>query len=323
MVASMKAAVLSHPGAIPECREAADPVAGPGQVVVEMIAASIKNLDRALAQGSHYAASKQTYPHVVGVDGVGTLPDGRLVYTGGAGGMMAERALAVPARTIPVPPRLDPAIAAALPNPALSAWFSLHGLQAGQKLLVLGATGVTGTLAVQLGKRMGAGEIVAAGRNPAGLERLRGLGADAVIPLGDDEAGLGRAIAASHAARPFDLILDYLWGRPAEIALEALAGNDLAAEAHRTRWLQIGEMAGPRISLAAGVLRSTAIEISGQGGGSISRELRARVPEILPGMFQDAAEGRLHLEVERVPLAGVAAAWQRTESGKRIVVMAR
>jgi NADPH:quinone reductase-like Zn-dependent oxidoreductase len=319
----MQAAVLSHSGAVPRCDEIADPVAGAGEVVVDMIAASIKNIDRMLARGDHYASSKQIYPRVVGVDGVGTLPDGTLVYTGGAGGMMAERALAVPARTIPVPPRLDPAIAAALPNAALSAWFSLHGLQAGQTLLVLGATGVTGSLAVQLAKRSGAGAIVAAGRNPAALERLRDLGADVVIPLGGDEADVQRSIAASHAARPFDLVLDYLWGRPAELALAALTGDDLAAASHRTRWLQIGEMAGPRISLPAAALRSRAIELSGQGGGSLSRDLLARVPEILPRMFDDAADGRLHIEVERVALADVAAAWQRTDSGKRTVVMTR
>ena len=176
--------------------------------------------------GNHYASKEIQLPAIAGVDGVGRLADGRLVYTGAIApyGMMAERALVNPAAAIPLPDGVDPVTAAAIPNPGLSAWMSLDyaaAVKPGAHVLVLGATGVTGSVAVQLAKSVfGAQRVVAAGRNVERLQWLRTVGADDVIALGEKD--LGACVAAAHAERPFDAVLDYLWGKPAEQVLTAL-----------------------------------------------------------------------------------------------------
>ncbi|MDF2430840.1 MAG: hypothetical protein JWP44_471 [Mucilaginibacter sp.] len=277
------------------------------------------------AKGEHYDPYKKL-PVIVGVDGVGVLLDGTRVYTGSKYGMMAEKAAISSRMMVPLPDGIDDVTAAAIANPAVSAWLSLEWkgrLQKGDCVLILGATGVTGKLAIQIAKHLGAGKIVALGRNPEALNTLKDLGADVVISLNHPDEDIKHSIAEEAKRQPFDLVLDYLWGKPAELLLEALKGHDLHAESHFTRYLQIGEMAGASINLDASILRSSSIEISGVGGGSVPMEVLAKIPtEYLPKVFNLAAERKLLIDTETMKLNEIEAAWQRTDlPGKRLVII--
>jgi NADPH:quinone reductase-like Zn-dependent oxidoreductase len=222
--------------------------------------------------------------------------------------------------------KIDNVTAAALPNPALSAWLTLSwraNLKPGETVLIMGATGVTGKLAIQLAKHFGAGRVVAAGRNKKVLETLPQLGADVVISLEKSDEELKKNFEAEIKYEPFDIVLDYIWGHQAEVLLDALTGHDLNAEAHHTRYIQIGEMAGATIKLSAATLRSSAIEIYGQGGGSIPKEVMMKIStEIFPQLINLAAEKKLVIDTEAVPLKDIEKAWRRQDAGgKRIVII--
>src|SRR6266849_8844835 len=184
----MTAAVLHTLGQPPRWEDFADPQAIEGESLVRVKAASLKNVDKMMASGSHYDRLPDL-PCVCGVDGVGLLDDGTRVYCGGSRppyGMMAERTVVSRAWCLPVPEQVDDVAAAALPNPALSAWLALvwrAQLQRGEMVLILGATGVAGQLAVQIAKHLGAERVVAAGRNRRVLPTLPDLGADATLAL--------------------------------------------------------------------------------------------------------------------------------------------
>ncbi len=310
----MHAAVLHQFGTPPRFEPFPDPVPIDGEALVHVRAASLKPIDKQLASGTHFATAP-VLPRVCGVDGVGVLDDGTRVFFGGARapyGAMAERAVAPRRFCFPVPGELDDASAAALPNPGVSAWLTLAWrarLAPGETVLVLGATGTTGRLAVQIAKILGAGRIVAAGRNHAVLERLR---ADAAIRLDQPRDEL---IAAFKRHGRYDVIVDYVWNGPTEALLAALTRHEFAPGGPEIRLIQVGESAGPQIALAAAVLRSVPLTICGTAG--------MPPPDVLGDAFDrvmgHAARGDLQIEIERVPLAGVEDAWQRDAGGRRIV----
>ncbi|HVT47125.1 MAG TPA: zinc-binding alcohol dehydrogenase family protein [Vicinamibacterales bacterium] len=316
----MKAAVLHTFGQPPRFDDFPDPQAGPDEVIVHVRAASLKNVDKGRALGTHYDRHAEL-PVVCGLDGVGVLDDGTRVYCGGPRppyGTMAERTVVSRAWTVAVPDAIDDIRAAALPNPALSSWLPLvwrAKLERGETVLILGATGVAGKLAIQIAKHLGAGRVVAAGRNPRMLETLSDLGADAIVALDQSDDDLAAAFVREG---PFDVVLDYLWGRPTTVLLDALTGHDLKAESSRTRLIEIGSMAGPTIALSAATLRSSGIEIYGSGGGgSIPR---TAIFETFPSLWALAAAGTLRIDTEAVPLADVERAWQRQDvAGRRLV----
>lgn len=323
----MRAAIIERLGEAPVLRDVPEPQATDGVELVRVRAAAIKNIERMLASGTHYASVQLRLPAQVGMDAVVELSDGRRVYAGATppGGSMAEWMMVDPSMAIPVPDDVDDLSAAAVPNAGVSAWLALEysgQLQPSQSVLVLGATGVTGALSVQLAKRrFDAGHVVAVGRNAERLEALRSCGADQVLDLAGGPEQFRAAVANAHAEHPFDLVLDYLWGDPAEQTLRALGGSDLGAESHRTRFVQIGEMAGPEIALPASVLRSTRVELMGQGGGSVPHEAYARVPAILLELFDMLSERTLTVDAVARPLADVTQAWnQDVPSGTRIVL---
>ncbi|XZF16538.1 quinone oxidoreductase family protein [Chitinophagaceae bacterium MMS25-I14] len=320
----MKAAVLHHLGGIPVFEDFPDPVPQhKDEVLVHMKSASVKNIDRMLVKGTHYD-SLAPLPAVAGVDGVGILADGTRVYTGFIKGAMAERAIVREDRYVPLPDDVDDITAAALPNPALSAWFSLAwraAIQPGDNVLILGATGITGKAAIQLAKYLGAGNVIATGRNEQILNSLPLLGAHAVYSLAQPEETLHKTFEEIKKKYPVDIVVDYVWGRPAEILLKVLAGHDLTANPRRVRYVQVGEMAGAAISLPAAVLRSSQIELYGVGGGSVPGEIMQQVPgEILPLLYRLAAEKKLVIDTETALLKDIENAWQVNESGKRLVI---
>ncbi|EKF22215.1 zinc-binding dehydrogenase family protein [Mycolicibacterium hassiacum DSM 44199] len=319
----MKAAVIEEWDRPPVYTDHPEPQASGGAVVASVEASPLTNLTRGVAMGKHYASKGFELPVIPGVDGVVRLPDGRRVYVNilSAKGLFAERAAVHPENATPVPDDVDSVTAAALPNPGVSAWISLEHAAAvspGDHVLVLGATGVTGATAVQLAKSVfGAGRVVAAGRNTERLAWLRSVGADEAITL--DE--LGDRVSALHRERPFDAVLDYLWGPPAEATLAALTSRGVSGY-HPTRFVQVGSMAGETVGLSAAVLRSSGITMRGVGLGSAPPVVTARArTEGLPRMFAMLAAGELALPTKAVPLADVEQVWTAPESsGVRIVV---
>jgi NADPH:quinone reductase-like Zn-dependent oxidoreductase len=320
----MYAAVLHKLGSTPRYEQFDDPVAGDGEVLIKVLAASLKPIDKGMAGGKHYASFREL-PVVCGVDGVGTLETGQRVLFGGSRhpfGAMAEKAVAPRAFCFPVPDGLDDATAAALPNPAGSSWLPLKyraKLKPGETVLVLGATGAAGKLAVQIAKILGAGRVIAAGRNPKALESTRSLGADTTIQLDQPRQNLVEAFTSAAKDRNgkdgIDIVLDYLWGPPTEALVEALTGHDFTAEPHTTRLIEIGAIAGPTIALPGAALRSSGLEIYGSGGGSVPRHA---IVEAVPEILQCAARGELKLETKKVPLADVETVWNQKED-RRVV----
>src|ERR1700712_3514680 len=160
------------------------------QVLVDLLPVGLHPRTRSGASGTHYTSSARL-PMIPGIDGVGRRPDGKRIYfvaDDDAIGTMAERALADVRRSIELPDGVDAAKVAAVMNPAMSSWVALRRrvpIQPGQTVLVLGATGNAGTMAVQVAKRLGAGRVIGAGRDRA---RLDALAADDVVQLTDDAA---------------------------------------------------------------------------------------------------------------------------------------
>lgn len=295
------------------------------EVLLSVKASAVKNLDKMQASGQHYSTQNETWTaQVPGGDGVGFLADGTRVYTIGKSGMLAERARVEKDVWVPLPPGIDDATAAALPNAVMGSALALRfraGLQTCDTVLINGATGVTGKIAVQLAKYYGAQKVIATGRNEETLQELLSLGADEILPLQQADESLVAQIKQIHQQTPIDVVTDYLWGHSAELILEALKGYGSAS--HRTRLVTVGGMMGDSISLSSSILRSTDIQISGSGLGSWSREeVKRLISDILPEMFQLAADGRLKIDTVTMPLEDIALAWNMDiKGGKRLVVI--
>jgi NADPH:quinone reductase-like Zn-dependent oxidoreductase len=179
-------------------------------------------------------------------------------------------------------------------------------------VLGMGATGVAGQLAIQVARHMGAKRVIGVGRN---VDALAGADVDAVIALGQPEDAVRDAFAAE-AAKGIDLVIDYLWGRPTELLLEALTKGFHPSATHRTRLVEVGESAGRTISLPGSTLRSIDLTLLGSGFGSASLDV---IFAAIPKLFALAAAGTLKIDVEPVPLAEVETAWNRADKGRRIV----
>jgi NADPH:quinone reductase-like Zn-dependent oxidoreductase len=318
----MNAAVLHTINQPPRFEQFPEPVAEENEVIVHVLAAALKPIDKQMASGSHYAAYGKL-PVVCGMDGVGRLDDGTRVFFGGPRsphGAMAQRTVVPRAFTFPIPENVNDETAAALPNPGVSAWLSLAyraKLVRGENVLILGATGVTGKLAVKIARLLGAARVVAAGRNQQALNTLHDLGADATISLTLPETELSEAFVREAGQSGFQVVIDYVWGHPAQAFLTAITRREFVAIQSETRFVQVGESAAPTITLPAAVLRSTALTIQGTAG------IPAR--DVLVEAFQQvmayAAKGDLQIDTERVPLADVENAWQRDQPGRRLVII--
>ena len=321
----MKAAVLEEIGKAPKWEEFEEPVTGEGEAPVRVLAASLKPVDKQLAAGAHFASPQEAdLPAICGTDGVGTLEDGTRVFFGGCRkpfGAMAEITVVPRAFCFLLPPGIEDETAAALPNPAVSAWLSLTHrakLSRGETVLVLGATGVTGQLAVQIAKLLGAARVVGVGRNERVLARLGELGADVTIQLDQAADALKEAYLSEMRETGFDVILDYLWGEPTEDLLAALTKGEFTVAGKETRLVQVGESAGATIRLPAAVLRSTAVTILGTAGMPPREVLFDAMKEVL----QRGATGELRIETERAALAEIESVWKRPGTPGRRIVMA-
>jgi len=325
----MNAAVVQSFDAPPIYTTFDDPVPNPdaGEVLVNVRAAALHRIVKSLANGSHYG-STGVLPFVPGVDGVGLLQSsfgqlsaGTRVFFGSARppfGTFAQQSLATGFMIIPLPDALPDATAAAIANPAMSSAVALMRaqFQPGESVLILGATGVSGQLAVQIAKSQGARRIIAAGRNPQALAELTNLGADTTISLTQDPEALTLALRNEIATHGVDIVLDYLWGPPAETLLSAIAQKGLNHASPRIRYIQIGNMAGPTISLPAATLRSSGLELLGSGFGSASLD---QIRQALIAFFDHITTNPLHFALKTAPLSEVATLWNTDDQGVRLV----
>ncbi len=313
----MRSALVTGPGLPPQYTDAPEPQPADGEIVVDVLAAAIHPLTRSRAAGTHYSDTSR-FPLIPGVDGVGRDADGVLRYFAlDAGpGSMAQRVAIDPRRSIPLPDDADPVTVAAGMNPAMSSWIALRSrirFAAGQSVLVLGATGAAGGLAVEVARLLGAARIVAAGRDATRLAALPARGATAVVRLGTPDT----AAALAREAADVDIVLDYVWGDVSAAAMTAL----VTARPDRSRpltWVQIGSTAGPTTPVPAAALRAARLQLVGSGIGSVP------VPELLaelPELARILTSGGLQVDARPVPLADVESAWTSPASDRARIVL--
>jgi NADPH:quinone reductase len=308
----VRAAIVSEFGKPPELGERPDPGDGDGRVVLEVLAAPLNPVDIAVGSG-RYFAGHPLLPYVPGCEAVGRV-EGRdgLLYAFGDGlgvgrdGALAERAAVRRDTLVPVPSPAEPALAAALGIAGLAGWLPLAWrapVREADRVLVLGATGTAGIVAVQTARLLGAQRVVAAGRDPGRLERATGMGADATVQI-DEGADLAERFREACGEDGPTLIFDPLWGSPAVAAL--------AAAARGARIVQLGQSAGAEASVPSGLVRGKQLDIFGHTNFAVP-------PEELASEYQrlvrHAIAGEIRLEVEQVPLEEVADAWSRQARG--------
>jgi NADPH:quinone reductase-like Zn-dependent oxidoreductase len=315
----MKAAIVPGAGQTPVYGDFREPEPSPGGVRIAVTAAAISPIVKSRTSGAHYSSSGR-FPFIAGIDGVGRLDDGTRVYfvmPGAPYGSMAERAVVPSAQCLPLPDGLDDATAAAIANPGMSSWAAYTeraGLRPGETVLVNGATGAAGRLAVQIAKHLGAGKVIATARNAETLASVAALGADVTIPLVEDEVALEDRFK-ERFSEGVDVIIDYLWGKSAERLL--IAGAKAGPEAVPIRFVQVGSASGADIVLPSAVLRSSAIELMGSGIGSIPLD---RMVHSIGELLQAAAPGGFKIATGVVPLSEVERTWRNEDGARRMVL---
>jgi NADPH:quinone reductase-like Zn-dependent oxidoreductase len=316
----MHAAVVRSFGDPPayELFEAPTPPAR-DQILVDVLAAGLHPRTRSSANGSHYTSTRQL-PMIPGFDGIGRDPDGRLRYfilDGADLGSMAEQAVIDPRRSVVLPAGTDLLTVAAAMNPAMSSWIALRrriAFEPGQSVLVLGATGNAGQMAVQIAKRLGAGRVIAAGRDPVRLASLTALGADTTISLTGDPDATDRALG--EAAGDTDIVIDYLWGPATERSIPAVITHR-ADKSRPLTWIEIGSMSGPQITLPSAWLRAARLQLVGSGQGSLSTE---DIVSELPALAAEVSTGTYAVNAVPTPLSEVQTTWNAPVApGQRIV----
>lgn len=321
----MKAAVMYAKGELPQYVDFPEPVAqNSDELLVTVKAVAIKHFDKGRASGKHYSSdTPRENGRVIGGDGVCLLEDGTRVYGMGVSGMLAEKATIYKSRIVNVPDGLDDITAAALPNAVIGAAMGLRfkaDIQPGDVVLINGATGFTGRVAVQIAKHYGAKKVIVTGRNPQSLADLLTLGADETVSVMQDDEQFKAQLSAIHAQTPIDVIVDYLWGHTAEMIFACIKGD--GSFTNRIRYVSVGSMTGDLIQLSAANLRSIDLQLTGSGLGAWSKQQVGMLfTQILPEMFQLAAEGKLKVETTAVKLKDIAELWNLdVPDGQRLVV---
>lgn len=311
----MKAAVVREFGQSPIFADFEDPIASEGEVLIDVTASALSHLVKGRASGAHYSASAEL-PFVVGVDGVGKLEDGRRVafmLPRAPFGAMGERTIVPTSQVVPLSDILDDVTAAALINPGMSSWVAFKErahLVAGETVLINGATGISGRLAVQIAKFLGAGKVIATGRN---AETLRSLGADETISIAAGGDAMEESFRQAFAKR-VDVVIDYLWGESAERLL--IAAAKAAPESIPIRFVQVGSVSNANIALPSAALRSSSLELMGSGLKSVSlNRIVARIGEMLDA----AVPGKFTIPTHPIPLSDVETAWNTDDSHARTI----
>lgn len=311
----MKAAIVRAAGVKPVYGDFAEPQPSDELVRVTVIASALSQITRGRASGRHYSSSG-SFPFVPGIDGIGLTDDGRRVYFAlpeAPHGALAEQTLVRADRCIELPDGLDGIVAAAVANPGMSSWVALMErakLKPGETVLVNGATGASGRLAVRIARHLGARRVVATGRNAAALSEVE---ADEVVLL-DGDAGELEQRFMEIFAQGVDIVIDYLWGPSAERLL--IAAAKAGRDAVPLRFVEVGSMSGETINLPSAVLRASAIELMGSGVGSVPFD---RLLKAADGVLRAAVPAGLTIPVRSVPLWVIEQAWDAPDDGRRVV----
>jgi NADPH:quinone reductase-like Zn-dependent oxidoreductase len=315
----MRAAIVTAAGQPPIHGSFPEPEPTGGERRIRVTAAAISQVVKSRAAGVHYS-STHPLPFVVGVDGVGRLDDGSRVYFAlprAPYGSMAEQTVVPAGQCLPLPDDLDDITAAAIANPGMSSWAAYTErarLTPGETVLVNGATGTAGRLAVQIARHLGARKIIATGRNVAALRDVAALGADVIVPLVEDDDALENSFEAQFAAG-VDVVIDYLWGKSAERLL--IAAAKASEEGVPLRFVQIGSISAPNITLPSAVLRASAIQLMGSGIGSVRRD---RLMGVVADLLQSAVPAGLKIATRPMPLSQVEDAWSLADNTRRTVL---
>ncbi|KRD57682.1 alcohol dehydrogenase [Flavobacterium sp. Root935] len=322
----MKAAVVYKKGELPKYADFAEPiVSNENEVLISVKAVAITNLDKGIASGDHYSSENENQNgFVVGSDAVGVLENGTRLYARGISGTIAEKALVEKSRMVVLPDGIDDATAATLPNAVAGSAMALRfraGIKPGETVLINGATGFTGQMAIQIAKHYGAKKIIVTGRNEKTLQSLLELGADEIVSLKQKDESIINQLKQIHQNSPIDIVIDYLWGQSAELILSVLKGNGNFTP--KTRYVSVGSMSGDTIQLSAQILRSVDLQLSGSGLGSWTKdEVKLLFSEILPEMFLLASKNILKVNIEKVNLSDIEKMWNaEVVDGKRLVVL--
>lgn len=312
----MKAAVVMQAGQMPVYSDIDEPAPAEGHAIIDVEASALSHITRGRASGTHYSSSARL-PFIAGIDGVGRRrEDGKRVYFFAPkqpSGGLAERTVVAQSQCIEIPETLDPVIAAAMAIPGMSSWAALTErahFARGETVLINGATGASGRLAVQIARHLGAAKVIATGRHPQTLSTLASVGADYVLSLDQEESALQRALEP-HFHDGVDVVLDYLWGASALTLLTGAARS--LPGGYPMRFVQIGSVGGATISLPGAALRASAIMLMGSGIGSIPLE---RLFNATREVLHAAIPSRFEIATQAVPLAELATHWN--ESGSRL-----
>jgi NADPH:quinone reductase-like Zn-dependent oxidoreductase len=321
----MKAAVVTSAGKAPAYGDFKTPIAKPAEELISVQASALSQFTKSRASGAHYS-SEGGFPLVAGADGVGVTQEGRRVYfvlPEAPFGALAELCPVPSNQCVELPDSLDEITAAAIANPGMSAWAALverAHLVAGETVLVNGAAGTAGRLAVQLAKHMGAGKIIATGRNAEELEEVKKLGADIVIPftLGklhtsgakDYENTLKQVFSSG-----INVVIDYLWGESAKTVIVATAKG--VEDGAPVRFVHLGGASrAENIDLPGAALRSSAIMLMGSGVKSV----RLSVPlQAIRSVFEAVQPAGLKIATKLVPLPKVEEVWDQAAGKPRVV----
>jgi NADPH:quinone reductase-like Zn-dependent oxidoreductase len=307
----MRAAVIERFGASPKYGEFPLPVPGPGQVLIRVEAAALNPVDLRIASGTFYGGAPKL-PYVPGGEGSGTVVEAgpslngrrvRFEVAGGESGSLAEWAAINEAACSPIPDNLPWATAAGLGIAGVAAWISLVDkvrLRSGERVLILGATGSAGQIGVQISRLLGAGRVVAAGRDPGALARTLDLGADAVVAIaGQSPEDLAAEFEAA-AGGPLEVVFDPLWGLPLKAATLACGQS--------ARIVHLGQSAGPEATLNSAIVRGRQLTIIGHANPSTPLEQRR---EAFLKLAEHASAGRIRIATEELPLSAIGSAWAR------------
>ena len=312
----MKAAIVEQAGRKPVYGDLEEPVPSTGENRIAVAAAALSPVVKARASGTHYSSSSD-FPIGVGIDGVGRLDDGRRIHfflPRAPYGSMAEKVVVPSSQCTGVPDGLDDITAAAIAIPGMSSWVALTErakFVAGETVLVNGATGASGRLAVQVAKYLGAKKVIATGRQAAVLQSTKALGADETIPLVENRDAL--EIFKEKFAGGVDVVLDYLWGQSAECLLTA---GSKAGTGAPISFIQIGTAGGTNITLPGAILRSTPIELMGSGLGSVPIN---RIVGAIEQVLRAAVTGHFEIATKPTALSEIEQAWSSDGYMPRVV----
>ncbi|NIB43400.1 zinc-binding alcohol dehydrogenase family protein [Pseudomaricurvus alkylphenolicus] len=313
----MKAAIVSEFCRPPALGEFEIPEAREDEVIVSVEAAALSQLVRLQASGKHYSSGQP--PFVPGADGVGRLQNGQRVYFAfprAPVGAMAEQVAVKRTHIVELPHKLDGVTAAAIANPGMSSWAALVSqcrFRADETVLINGATGASGKLAISIARHLGAARVIATGRNPDHREAMLALGADDYL-LTTDGARFEQQLKGEFE-RGVDVVLDYLWGAPAEAILQAATGKGPGNPERRIRFVNIGALGGLNITLPAAVVRSSRLEIIGSGLGSVHM---ADLIQAIAGVMQAVDNAGLSIDTHAVNIDHVEEAWSTSFPGRTV-----